>query len=121
MAQPASRANAAERGASAFGSGLVSAGFAPDVFGYSPPHRSLLSLGGVSDMDRPEQSSFCPICSAAVTPRFGAGMWRGRSSDGSITGPAYDAICEKCGTKLFSLPTREDAEAGRFVWEKDSE
>jgi len=36
-----SRANAAERQASAGGFRLSSGGYAPDVFGLSPPHRSL--------------------------------------------------------------------------------
>ena len=45
-AAPVGRANAAERGASANGSGLSTGGFAADIFGWwSPPHRSPFAFG----------------------------------------------------------------------------
>jgi len=76
-------------------------------------------------MDGLQRADFgiCPVCSAPVATPIANGMWDGydKAKRCAISGLAYQTTCAKCAEKLYSLPTKEDAEAGRIWWAREDE
>lgn len=61
----------------------------------------------------------CPRCSTPIEGDRMTGIWTGAlaGTNQRITGPSYAVICKRCGAELYSLVTREEAEAREFLWE----
>jgi hypothetical protein len=62
----------------------------------------------------------CPVCSAPIlTSRSIGGIWSGSVTRKEKSGPMYAAVCGKCATELVACPTYAEADAGRFIWERE--
>jgi hypothetical protein len=63
----------------------------------------------------------CPECSASVKDaKIVGGIWTGGRTSKASNGPMFEAWCAQCGRHLLAMPTREDAEAGLYLWERYS-
>lgn len=75
-------------------------------------------------MNEPAQASpgVCPLCSVTVDNKASqVGIWTGSVKSKASNGPVYALTCSGCGESLVAMATREEANAGTFYWESESE
>jgi hypothetical protein len=59
----------------------------------------------------------CPVCFVTISDQvLSGGIWTGGVGSKASNGPLHSTTCKNCHSMLIAMPTREDSEAGVFVW-----